>query len=208
MKRNKGLRKERYRLAGRLNRENKKVYDEIYYYMHLGDMVDSNKEEIAYNIAEKIYKGQEIGQNYKESIGEDYIGYCDEILESREKVKLKDKLKVFTKIESYILVAALVLNILFQKINLLELFTTEIRISSFILVGIILGTVNYIIKIFVIKEGSKKNKIIDDMADGLLIGLLAGSAATDSSIYINSKIYLLLFFITIGVALINFKNRK
>lgn len=200
--------KERYKLTNRLNKENRKGYSNIHYYMNFDDIADPSKDELSYNIAKKIYDGQEIGLTFEEIIGGDYRDYCNSLIASRKKPPVKNKLKVFIRYESYVILLALIVNLLLQKPNINSILRKGVNLTGYGIMAVITGILYFGVTLVLLREASKYNKIISDVKDGMFITLIAIASLINTNIYIGFWIYILLVIIFVVLAVVISKKLR
>jgi DNA-binding ferritin-like protein (Dps family) len=79
----------------KLNKENKKYYEDMLLYIRMSDVAEQDGEELLLEILEHLLEAQENGQTAEEVFGEQPKKYCDELLGDLPKEPLRNKLLMY-----------------------------------------------------------------------------------------------------------------
>ncbi|WP_113927347.1 DUF1129 family protein [Bacillus sp. P14.5] len=79
----------------KLNKENKKYYEDMLLYIRMSDVEERDGEELLLEILEHLLEAQENGQTAEEVFGDQPKKYCDELLRDLPKEPVKNKLWLY-----------------------------------------------------------------------------------------------------------------
>ncbi|WP_187444869.1 DUF1129 family protein [Rossellomorea vietnamensis] len=79
----------------KLNKENKKYYEDMLLYIRMSDVAEQDGEELLLEILEHLLEAQENGQSAEEVFGDQPKKYCDELLRDLPKEPTKNKLLMY-----------------------------------------------------------------------------------------------------------------
>ena len=136
-------------LDQQINAENKEAFTDMICYLRVSKISAYHQELVRHDLTEMVLSAQQRGKNIREVIGEDYKGFCDNVIASLPPETLRQRFIDFFDTVCWCLSILGLINIVISSDNAVTGnpmdFSISISVGSVISIGIIIAAASVIV---------------------------------------------------------------